>query len=270
MGHGVRIGASLIAAMDWRSVPAGLGRLVPTPGRLRVEELTGITPKDWEQLETAFPDLPRDAGRTAARSRRRLRRLCARALRSGQWDARVDGAPPSPEPAVYVTAHVGGLQALRYVLRARGVAAATVVGPHNLIRPEADRQDRIFDARHPNGFPHVLPARRAQRLRLALRVGSLIAAADLPAGTRTERPFLGGSVALDSRPMRLARATRVPCRPAFLTLPEEGWTLTLGSPLPSDEEAALASFAELLGRVAARAPWDLDGVVYRALVRERR
>ena len=255
--------------MDWRTVPARIGRLAPASRPGRIEKLTGIPASGWDELGEAFPDLPRGLGAEAARSRRRLQDLCSRALRSGRWNVHVEGPLPSAGPAVYVSAHVGGLQALRYVLRARGVPAATVLGPHNLERSEAERQDRVFDARHPMAFPHVLPAQRVQRLRTALRSGSVVAAADLPAKARIEVPFLGGRIAVDPRPMRLARVARVPCRPAFLTLPEDGWTLTLGPSLPWDEDRAVATFGGLLARVAARAPWDLDAVVYRGLVRER-
>jgi hypothetical protein len=168
---------------------------------------------------------------------------------------------------VYVSAHIGSLQGLRYTLRARGVRVATVLGPYNLERPEAERQDRLFDRCHPLDFPHFFPATRVHRLRTALRSGSLIAAADLPASDGFEEPFLGGRVRLDRRPFRLARAAGVPCRPAFLTLPLGRWTLTLGDPLPADEGAALEAYARCLRKVATRSPLDLDAVVYRSLAR---
>jgi lauroyl/myristoyl acyltransferase len=166
---------------------------------------------------------------------------------------------------VYVSAHLGSLQALRYTLRGRGIRVANVLGPHNLERREAERQDRVFDGRHPLDFPHVLPAARSHRLRTALRTGSLILAADLPSGEGVEVPFLGGRLRLDRRPFRLARAVGVPCRPAFLTLPRGRWTLTLGDPLPDDANAAIEAYARVLRETARRSPLDLDGVVYRNL-----
>jgi hypothetical protein len=172
---------------------------------------------------------------------------------------------------VYVTAHLGSLQALRYVLRSRGAAAATVHGPYNLDRTRAVQDDRVFDARYELDFPHALPADRAHRLRSALERGSLILAADLPpAHGAAFAEVLGGRVALDARPLRLARAARVPCRAAFLTLPREGWTLTLSPPLSSVEAAALAEVAGTLERVALRAPLDLDPMVYQSLARGMR
>jgi lauroyl/myristoyl acyltransferase len=198
-----------------------------------------------------------------------LARLASRRLASGRWSARLEGAPPSGDPTVYVSAHLGSLQGLRYTLRARGVRVATVLGPHNLERTEAQRQDRVFDARHPLDFPHVFEASRVHRLRTALGAGSLVFAADLPAEAGIEYPFLGGVVHLDPRPFRLARATGVACRPAFLTMPRGRFTLTLGDPLPADERAALEAYAGCLSRVAERSPLDLDGVVYLNLARAR-
>ena len=164
-----------------------------------------------------------------------------------------------------MSAHLGSLQGLRYTLRARGIRAATVLGPHNLERAEAERQDRIFDASHWLDFPHFLPAARVHRLKTSLRTGSLVVAADLPAAESVEVPFLGGRLRLDRRPFRLARAAGVSCRPAFLTLPLGRWTLTLGDALPSDEDAALEAYAVCLREVAGRSPLDLDGVVYLSL-----
>jgi hypothetical protein len=247
-------------------------RLRANPGRIRA--LTGASREEWREIARAFPALPRDPGPAAARARLRLARRWTRALETGRWRVRLDGEAPSPAPAVYVTAHVGSLQALRYALRARGVPAATVLGPFNLDRTRALRDDRIFDARHALDFPHALAADRPHRLRTALASGSLILAADLPpagaAGTAAVATVLGGRVALDARPLRLARATRVPCRAAFLTLPREGWTLTLSPPLAGPEAAALAELARTLERVMMRAPLDLDGTVYRALARGAR
>ena len=235
----------------------------------RVESLTGIAAEDWKRLRAAFPELPAAAGTRAAARRLLLSRLASRRLRTGNWEARLVGAPPSPEPTVYVSAHWGSLAALRYTLRARGIAVGNALGPHNLARAEAERQDRLFDRRHPLPYPHVYEAARAHRLRGALRKGSLILAADLPAALRVPAPLLGGRVFLDPRPFRLARAAGVPCRPAFLTLPRGRWTLTLGDPLPRDAEAALAAFARCFAAAARRSPLDLDGVVYRSFLEAR-
>jgi hypothetical protein len=236
----------------------------------RVRRLTGISLEDWRELSDRFPELTPDPGRLAARSRARLARLAARSLASGRWPAELDGDPPGESPTVYVSAHIGSLQALRYCLRARGVAAATLLGPFNLERSAAERQDRAFDRRHPIAFPHFFPAASVHRLRTALRSGSLIAAADLPARAGIEEPVLGGRVRLDPRPFRLARAAGAACRPAFLTLPGGRWTLTLGERLPEDEDEAVRAFAAVYRRVASAAPADLDGVVYLHLARGAR
>ena len=173
----------------------------------------------------------------------------------------LEGDAPSGQPCVYVTAHLGSLQALRYALRARNIPAATVLGPHNLDRDRAAAQDRVFvDATA--RFPSCVLASQVHRLRGALNRGSLVVAADLPLEDGIAAPLLGGWVRIDPRPFRLAHAARVPCRPAFATLPGGQWTLTLGSPLPVDASAAAEAFALALGNVAARAPLDLDGVVY--------
>jgi hypothetical protein len=48
------------------------------------------------------------------------------------------------------------------------------------------------------------------------------------------------------------------------------WTLTLGAPLPDDEDEAVRAFAGVYRRVASAAPADLDGVVYLNLARGAR
>ena len=237
----------------------------------RVAALTGISAADWKALRRAFPRLPAAAGPRAAARRVLLARLAARRLRTGRWGARIEGEAPGPAdgPTVFVSAHLGSLQGLRHTLRALGVRAATVLGPHNLERREAARLDRLFDATHPLDFPHFFEASAVHRLRTALRKGSLILAADLPEPAEgVAVPLLGGRALVDPRPFRLARAARVPCRPAFLTLPRGRWTLTIGGALPADEEDAVAAFARSLAEVAARSPLDLDGPVYRRLARE--
>ena len=121
-----------------------------------------------------------DPGPLAAKARGRLARLASRALSSGRWNLRLEGDSPSERPCVYVTAHLGSLQALRYALRARGIPAATILGPHNLDRRSAAAQDRVFDRRYPLDFPHAFASSQVHRLRGALKRGSLVAAADLP------------------------------------------------------------------------------------------
>lgn len=248
------------------AVPSSLGRLVPR-GKERIRALTGIGPEEWREIAGAFPGVPRDPGGLAARRRARLARLASRALATGRWKTALDGAAPGPEPTVYLTGHIGALQALRYVLRSRGVPVASVIGRFNLDRSVTARTDPIFDRRHPLDFPHALPSTRPHRLAGALSTGSLILAADFPEGPFVEAELLGGSVRLDPRPFRLARTVGVPCRAAFLTLPDTGWTLTLGEPLPSDPTRAVEEFARAFRKVAAAAPLDLDGVVYLSFAR---
>jgi len=236
------------------------------PGRsapgARVAALTGLSPERWRELARTYTLLPADPGPAAARARARLARLASRALSTGRWNLRLEGGPPSPEPCVYVTGHLGSMQALRYALRARGVAVANVLGPHNLDRTQAIAQDRVFDRRHALDFPHAFPSSAVHRLRSALKRGSLVAAADLPPEGGMRVPLLGGPALVDPRPFRLARAARVPCRPAFATMAGGRWTLTLGPALPSDERSASEAYAAVLSGVASRAPLDIDGVVY--------
>ena len=115
----------------------------------------------------------------------------------------------------------------------------------------------------------ILRAAGVHRLRSALRRGSLIVAADLPEGPFRETAFLGGTLRVDTRPLRLARVAGTACRPVFLTLPDGEWVLTVGDPLPAEEAAAAERFARLFDRVARRAPQDLDGNVYAALAGAR-
>jgi hypothetical protein len=249
--------------------PASLFARLKNPSD-RVAALTGIPAADWRRIAAAFSELPSDPGPPAAKRRQRLARLASRALATGRWATKLEGEAPGPEPAVFVSAHIGALQALRYALRARGVPVASLIGRYNLDRTVTSRTDTIFDRRFALDFPHALPTTHPHRLRSALKRGSLIAAADLPEGAARPAPILGGSVPLDPRPFRLARAARVPCRAAFLTLPPEGWTLSVSPPLPERVEEALDAFARIFAAVAARAPLDVDGPVYRALAERSR
>jgi hypothetical protein len=227
-----------------------------------VAALTGLDEESWRALAAAYPQLPANPGPAAARRRAKLARLAARALATGRWNLRLDGDPPAAEPCVYVTGHIGAMQALRYALRSRGVPAATVLGPYNLDRTRAIPQDRVFDRRYALDFPHALPSSAAHRLRRALSRGSLLAAGDMPERDAIPARILGGPALLDLRPFRLARVARVPCRAAFATLPEGRWTLTLGPILEGDAHACAEAFGRAFARVAAAAPLDIDGVVY--------
>jgi hypothetical protein len=252
-----------------RAASSLLGRLAPSGRRERVRGLTGIGESEWREIAAAFPGVPPDPGRQAASRRALLGKLASRALATGRWKFELDGEPLGPEPTVYVTGHLGALQAMRYALRSRGVLVASVIGRLNLDRSVTARSDPIFDRRYALDFPHALPSTRPHGLARALRKGCLIVAADLPEGPFVEVPFLGATVRLDPRPFRLARAGGAVCRPAFLTLPESGWRLTVGERLPPDPTRALQRFGELFHRVAAAAPLDLDGLVYLSFARRR-
>lgn len=249
-------------ALQPRALTARLGAWRPVLRERDVLAWTGLSSEQWRQLAGLFPRLPRDAGLRAARARRRMAQLSNRAFAGGVWEPAWEGPAPAGGPAVYVTAHIGSLLALRYALRARGVSAASVIAPYNFDRPGPQAKDALFDRRFPLAFPHVASSRETHRLRSLLKRGSLILAADLPARESFPARLLGGAVELDPRPFRLARLARVPCVPAFLTLPGRRWTFSLGSPLPPAESAAHDGFALAFAEAAARAPWDLDGPVY--------
>jgi hypothetical protein len=246
-----------------------LGRWKPVIHERDVVALTAVSSAQWRELAAAFSEMPRDPGASAARARMNLNRFAARALRTGRWAPRLEGDPPSGDPTVYLTAHIGSLQALRYALRARGIPVASVIGPHNEDRPGPARVDEIFDRRHAMDFPHALLSSQPHRLRTALRSGSLILAADLPSGPAFESALLGGRIRIDLRPVRLARSAGVPCRAAFLTVPDRRWVLTLSPALPAEPRAACVEFARVFQQVASCAPLDLDGLVYASLSRGR-
>lgn len=243
-------------------VSSGVATWRPIVRERDVVRWTGISSAAWRQLAESFPELPRDPGPRAARARVRLSAFSERALANGAWRAFWTGAAPSFEPTVYVTAHIGSLLALRYVLRSRGITAASVIAPYNFERSGPAAKDAIFDRRFPLPWPHVLSSAGAHRMRTALASGSLILAADLPARASFPGRVLGRDVPLDPRPFRLARLAGVRCRPAFLTLPGRRWTVAIGDPLPEDEARAQEAFACVLESVAKRAPVDLDGLVY--------
>jgi hypothetical protein len=249
-------------ALPARALTARLSAWRPVFRERDVVAWTGLSSAKWRELAVAFPELPRDPGPRVARARRRMAELASRALSQGNWRPAWEGPAPPREDAVYVTAHLGSLLSLRYVLRARGVPVASVLAPYNFDRPDPAAKDAVFDRRFPLEFPHVASSAATHRLRSLLRRGSLILAADLPAREAFPASLLGATVQLDPRPFRLARLAGVPCVPVFLTLPGRRWTISLGERLPLDDRAALEAFARALGGAASRAPLDLDGPVY--------
>jgi hypothetical protein len=221
-----------------------------------VSEITGLAREQWRVVARAFPALGRDPAPRVIRARRRREFLIGRALASFRHDALWTGSPGGG-PTLFVTAHVGDARALRYLLR-RHIPVASVRAPWES-RTKAAHDDAVFDRRWPNEFPHVLSAAGPHALRTALRYGSLIVTADVPVRDGVEVPLLGGRVQLDPRPFRLARLARVPCRPAFLTAPGGRLTVTLEDSLPASQETALEEFGRTLARVAAAAPFEIDG-----------
>lgn len=250
---------SLSAPPSWRRAAAALTDRVGLVDARRVAEITGLTREQWGVVGRAFPALGRDPGAAAARARLRLRRRVGRALGAPSADATWTGTPPA-EPALLVTAHVGDLRALRYLLRRR-VPAASLIAPW-VDRGEFARDDEDFDRGFPCPFPHVFPSDRPHVLRGALRSGSLIVAADVPApgAAVAQTAALCGTIRLDTRPFRLARISGVACRSAFLTAPGGVLTVTLGNPLPGNEEEALRRFGSELASVVEAAPFEIDGV----------
>ncbi len=230
-------------------------------GSGRDEEIrgsTGLTRGQWRDLGQAFPLLGNDPGPPAARERRRFRFLVGRALETQRHAPAFWKDPPGPEPSLYVTAHLGDLRSLRYLLR-RQVPIATVVQTSDEEREAIAREDRAFDENAGQDFPHAFSASKPHGLRAALNHGSLMIAADLPEGEAAAFPCLGGTLGLDPRPFRLARLAGVPCRPLFLTAPRRRLTITVGDALPREGAAALAEFARALERVAGESPYEIDG-----------
>lgn len=227
---------------------------------LREKEIlaaTAISPAQWRDLGRAYPRLGADPGAAAARARRRYGFLVGQALAGDPRRPAFRDAPPGPSPCLYVTAHVGDLRSLRYLMR-REIPIATVVVATDAERADLANADRLFDLGMPRDFPHVLSSRQPHRLRSALRRGSLLVSADLPERDGASFPCLGGQLLLDPRPFRLARLCHVPCRPVFLTAPDNRLTITIGPELPRPEDAALAAFARALEAVCDESPFAID------------
>ena len=245
----------------------------PAPHGEEVRRLTGLAEAEWDEVASRFPLLGANAGRNAARARRVFRFLVGRALATPQHRPVWRGKAPRNEPTLYLTAHLGDLRPLRYLLRREGVAAAHVLGPENLSRDEIAAEDAVFDRAHPIAFPHFYPADRPHRLREALSRGSLISVIDRvfkrheesndPEGRYSAASFLGGYLQLDAWPLRLSTLSRVPARPIFLTAPRGRLTITIGDPVPADPARALSEFASLLRRTAESSPHDFDGFTHR-------
>jgi hypothetical protein len=260
----LRLGGALLRGADLapRSLLSSLSTLLPGPFRDReIRSSTGISRRQWQDLGRAFPLLGPDPGPDAARARRRFDALLGRAFSDGRDAPAFRDAPPSPEPCVYATGHIGDLRGLRYLLRFR-IAVATVVNEDAAHRATRGRRHLDVEERVPRDFPHVLPSSSPHGLRSALRRGSLIVTADLPSAGGNDFSCLGGVLRLDPRPFRLARLAGTPCRPIFLTAPEGVLTITIGPALLQDEAGALAGFASAFERAAEETPFDIDGVTW--------
>ncbi len=218
--------------------------------------VTGLTREQWQALGRVFPQLGCDPAPRVLIARRCREFLIGRALATQRHDA-VWTLEPDLSPALFVSAHIGDARALRYLLRRR-IPVASIRPPWRT-RAEFARQDAAFDRLWARPFPHVFSAAAPHALRTALKLGSLIATADTPPRGGIDARVLGGTVRLDLRPFRLARLSRVPCRPAFLTAPRGRLTVTIGDPLPVREEAALEEFGRAFAAVAAAAPFEIDG-----------
>ena len=245
----------------------------PVPRGEDVRRLTGLTEDEWDGLARRFPALGKNAGRKAARARKVFRFLVGRAMATARHEPAWKGGAPAPEPTLYLTAHLGDLRPLRYILRQRGIAVAHALGPANLAREDIAAEDAEFDRKYPVDFPHFFSTGNPQRLRGALERGSLIAVIDRvffgddPARDEEGRfwsaRFLGGFLQIDSRPLRLASLARVPARPIFLTAPAGRLTVALGDPLPAEPGAAMKEFAGRLRACADASPHDFDGFTHR-------
>jgi hypothetical protein len=227
------------------------------PGDEEIRRATGLSRDRWRELGRALPVLGRDPGRSAARARRRLDFLVGRALGNARHGPVWRGAPVEPRPTVFVTGHIGDLRGLRLFLRRR-LPAASVVSEEG--RRQGTTEDPFTAG--DDGFPHVLSAASAHRLRAALRRGSLIAAVDVAAPGGRRVSLLGGAISVDARPIRLARIARVPCRPLFLTAPRGRLTVTAAAPVREDDPGAIEDFARAFDRVARESPHELDGVTH--------
>lgn len=247
--------------------------LSPFPRGEEVLRLTQLTESEWDEVALRFPGLGTDAGRKAARARKIFRFLVGRAMATERHQPAWKGELPKGEPTLYLTAHLGDLRPLRYILRRRGIPAAHVLGPENLFREEIAAQDREFDREHPIDFPHFFSTDHPHQLRAALARGSLITVIDRVFKRHAPAPesegrfwaasFLGGFLQIDAHPLRLSHLARVPARPIFLTAPGGRLTVSVGAPLPADPAAALARFADLLRASANASRHDFDGFTHR-------
>ena len=255
------------AAIQW------VARALPEPTPEQVAEWTRLDEGAWHALAVIFPRLGARPGRDAARHRRALGLLGANAVVANSRRVRWKPARPNPAPTLYLTIHLGNIRLLRYLLRLAGIPAATIVDETQLGNEMARAENTRIDRRRPHALPHTFLSGESQRLRSALKQGSLIAAIDrihapAPGGGQADRvvPFLGGLLTVDLSVLRLARLAGVPARPIFVTIPGERLTVTTGDPLPGDLDEAGTRFGELAAAVAGDSPADFDGFTHRFLL----
>jgi hypothetical protein len=245
----------------------------PLPRGGDVARLTHLTEDEWNEVALRFPTLGPAAGPQAARARRTFRFLAGRALATPRHRPIWRGKPDTGEPTLYLSAHLGDLRSLRYLLRMRGIPAALALGPESLSRDGIAAEDLEFDRRNPVAFPHFFSTDRPHGLKAALARGSLISMIDRifrghapkpePEGRFWAASFLGGFLQIDAFPLRLAQLAGVPARPIFLTARAGRLTITAGDPLPEEPAEAMARFAELLREAGEASPHDFDGFTHR-------
>ena len=265
--------------MNWvgflprRVVPlVGLRRWRPADAAVR--EATGLSESQWREMGGRFPALGKTPGADALRARRMITLAAAIELARRRPRPNRTGPALDPAPTLYLTIHLGNLRLLRYLLRAGGLAAATVVDQTHLGNPQGARVNAWVDRRFPVDFPHTFFSGAPHRLRSALRRGSLIAAVDRIHARPSARPdalvsipFLGGSLPLDLGVLRLARLAGAPARPLFLTAPRGRLTITAGEPVDARDPAEAARQFALVADAAAReSPADFDAYTHRFLL----
>ncbi|MBX3733950.1 MAG: hypothetical protein KF791_15345 [Verrucomicrobiae bacterium] len=152
-------------------------------------------------------------------------------LRSHRWRdrMRIEGLEPilkardGGTPVVFATLHLNTLSLMRYLLRAHGIPAATLItnpSRNGLIRLRDEDQDRVT---HLGGIPHTFHTDDLRQAVAFLKSGKcLMVACDLGSPRSLRLATRQGTLTVALGAFRLAQATGALLIPA-LTLQEDPW-----------------------------------------------
>ncbi|MCP5074567.1 MAG: lysophospholipid acyltransferase family protein [Rhodobacteraceae bacterium] len=252
------LGLSRLLPFDLRSGLAarilGFGTRFLPPFRNRIEEgLTRVYPDMPKSKRNAIAaEVGRNMGRTLSEilHNSEFCKLHERFHVSGPGLARLENALAHGKGALIVSAHFGQWEAIRHVLKARGMETGAVYRPNNNIWYERHFLNGIL-----GGGTPILPKGRAGTMEMVrhIRKGGFFAILpDQYYSPGVNIPFLGHPAETTTAPAELALKYGLPLVPAFGTRQENSTDITIEFEEEIPHSTAAEMMTEFNDRLARR------------------